>query len=338
MVSLSTRSVVRCAPFTGLRWLCAVLAWASLASCGDPSMGPPRSVDLGGPGGFTQQAVFDPWLLAIDAHSQTFNFYLYVPDDYAPSRAAYPLLLALHGDNGDRTYLAGPTPAELSFGPLEPLYVSDTTLDPGGRSRLNPHVRGSFVVYPKVPRIDETFMSRLGYWNPDALDQIIDYVAARYRIDANRLYVTGPSMGGGGTFHYARSRPGRASAIVPICNGLYQGQGAEQLRGLPIWLFHSFDDTTVPYRTDINPTLEALMPGVADVMEGYPFTNGSQAANDDYTVSYDPLRGRGPWQPGTAFPTGLITYTLYRSGGHDAWTRTYANDDMWAWLYAQKKS
>lgn len=295
-------------------------------------MDPPRPVD----GGFTRRAVFDPWLLAIDAHGQTFNFYLYVPDDYAPSGPGYPLLIALHGDSGDRTYRAGPTPANLSFGPLEPLYVSDTTLDPSGRSRLNPHVRGSFVVYPKVPQIDETFTSRLGYWNPEALDQIIDYVSASYRIDGDRLYVTGLSMGGGGTFHYARSRPGRAAAIVPICNGLYQGSGTEPLRGLPLWLFHNFDDAIVPYRTHINPTLESLM-NVADVMEGYPFTNGTQAAGNDYTVSYDPQRGRGPWQPGTVPPTGLITYTLYRSGGHDAWTRTYANDDMWAWLYSQRR-
>jgi predicted peptidase len=317
----------------------AFLLSALLASCGGSEPGAPeaRSPEVL-PNGYTVQAVFDPWLMKVDTHGGTFNFYLYVPEHYQEASASerYPLLIALHGDSGDRTLLPGPTPATLDFGPLRPLYSSSVALDPSGRSRLNEHVRESFVVYPKVPLIDETFTSRLGYWNPEALDQIIDYLFESYRIDRNRLYVTGPSMGGGGTFHYARSRPLSAAAILPICNGLYGNQGADQVRGLPIWLFQSFDDRTVPFRTSINPSLEAIM-SVPSVMEGYPFTGSNQAADDDYTVTWDPQRGLGPWQRGTVAPIGLVSYTLYRSGGHDAWTRTYANDDAWEWLYSQRK-
>jgi predicted peptidase len=36
-------------------------------------------------------------------------------------------------------------------------------------------------------------------------------------------------------------------------------------------------------------------------------------------------------------PSGSITYTIYATGGHDAWTRTYANPDVWRWLYSQSQ-
>ncbi len=320
------------------RCLSAGILQALLVSCGAAAPSAQPTPTPQGFSGVKETAVFDPWLLKVDAGGLTFNYYLYLPDDYAQTSTAYPLLIVLHGDGGDRSYVPGPTPQNLDFGPLKALYLSSTTLDPGGRSRLNAHVRRSFVVYPKVPRIDDNLSYRLSYWNPDALDILVQHVSTAYRIDPDRLYITGPSMGGGGTFGYARSKPGRAAAIIPICNGLYQGWGAEQLRGLPIWLFHNFGDTHVPYQTSINPTVESLMPGVVDVMQGYPFAGENQMAASDYTVSYDPRLGLGPWRAGVVYPSGLVTYTLYAATGHDAWTRTYADDEVWEWLYAQRRN
>jgi predicted peptidase len=286
---------------------------------------------------YTQTPVLGSWLLKVDTHGDTFNFYLYIPDDYDQTTDEYPLLFALHGDNGDRSFYADPVPAHLSFGPLKPLYVSDTTLNPAGRANLNSHIKKSFVVYPKVPQIDETYQSRLGYWNPDAIDQIVEYLQKNYRIDRNRLYITGLSMGGGGTFLYASMKPGSAAAIIPICNGLPPSQNVNKIKGLPIWLFHCFDDSVVPYKTSICPTVNAIM-NVSNVMTGYPFTHTNQAAADDYTRCYDQTAGIGPWQQGVVSPNGSFTFTLYRTGGHDAWTRTYANDAVWDWLYSQHRN
>jgi len=284
---------------------------------------------------FTAQAVLGNWLFAVDS-DVTHNFYLYVPDDYEQTADSYPLLVVLHGDGGDRSYRPGPFPAMLDFGPLRPLYVDGMGLDPAGRERLNPHVRRSFVVYPKVARIDDSLLDMLGYFSSGSLDRIVDYVASRYRIDSDRLYVTGLSFGGGGTFLYLYDRPDRVAAIVPICNGLYHTLDASDLQIRPTWLLHSFDDTTVPFETSIKPTLEA-MTGVEDVVLGYPALGDDLPADGDYTVGWSEGSGLGAWRRGTPPPTDTVNFTLYRTGGHDAWTRTYANDAMWEWLYAQRR-
>jgi predicted peptidase len=282
---------------------------------------------------YTQTPVLGSWLLKVDTHGDTFNFYLYIPDDYDQTTDEYPLLFVLHGAFRDRSRSPDPVPAILGFGPLKPLYVSNTTLDPHGRVSLNSHIKKSFVVYPKIPLIYDSYPpSRLSDWNPDAIDQIIEYLQKKYRIDRDRLYITGPSMGGFGTFFYALQKPGSAAAIIPICNGLPDDQGAETVKGLPIWLFHCIDDTVVPYKTSICPTVNALM-GVSDVMQGYPFTNMY-----NYTICFDQTTGIGPWRQGVVPPNGSFTFTLYRTGGHDAWTRTYANDAVWDWLYAQHRN
>jgi predicted peptidase len=287
---------------------------------------------------YTQTPVLGSWLLKVDTHGDTFNFYLYIPDDYDQTTDEYPLLFVLHGAFSDRTYYPDPVPAFLGFGPLKPLYVSDTTLDPQGRVNLNSHIKKSFIVYPKVPLIDDSFPpSRLGYWNPDAIDQIVEYLQKNYRINRDRLYITGPSMGGGGTFYYAVTKPGSAAAIIPICNGLPFNQGEDKVKDLPIWLFQCFDDPLVRYDTSICPTVNLMMK-ISNVMNGYPFTGNKQVAADDYTIHYDKTTGVGPWRQGVVSPNGSFTFTLYRTGGHDAWTATYANDAVWDWLYAQHRN
>jgi predicted peptidase len=106
---------------------------------------------------------------------------------------------------------------------------------------------------------------------------------------------------------------------------------------IPTWIFHSFDDPYVLYTTS-NTSFDNLT-GVSDVMKNYPHENGisSNPASGDYTISYSQSLGLGPWTPGTVYPTGIITYTLYSSGGHDAWTRTFSNCDVWKWLYNQSR-
>lgn len=311
---------------------CALLA--SLVACGDAGGGG-NEPDANEPGRFTAEVVLGNWLFAVES-ALTHNFYLYVPEGYEQSMDSYPLLIVLHGDDGDRRFVPGPTPAMLDFGPLRPLFAGGVGLDPNGRERLNPHVRRSFVVYPKVARIDDSLLDPLGYFSSGSLDQIVDYVSSLYRVDPHRLYVTGLSFGGGGTFLYLHDRPDRVAAIVPISNGLYHALDASDLQIRPTWLFHSFDDTAVPYDSSINPTLEA-MTGVEDIMLGYPFSSGGLAADDDYTVGWSEESGLGPWRRGNQPPTGIVNYTLYRSGGHDAWTRAYANEATWEWLYSRRR-
>ena len=74
---------------------------------------------------------------------------------------------------------------------------------------------------------------------------LIDTVASEYRIDKDRIYLTGVSMGGYGTWDLVARRPELFAAAIPVCGGGDPAQ-AEKLAKLPIWAFHGDADPLVP--------------------------------------------------------------------------------------------
>ena len=82
-------------------------------------------------------------------------------------------------------------------------------------------------------------------WNVEALDALLDEVLKRYRVDLDRVYVTGNSMGGNGTWALAAKCPERFAAIAPIC-GVGDPSSTGRLKGVPTWAFHGADDRVVP--------------------------------------------------------------------------------------------
>jgi sugar lactone lactonase YvrE/predicted esterase len=134
-----------------------------------------------------------------------------------------------------------------------------------------------------------------GYsWDAAALEAFIRDLMTRYRIDPFRVYVTGLSMGGFGTWDLAVRTPALYAAVVPICGG-GNPTLAYRLRDLPLWAFHGALDATVP----VSRTQEMI--------------NAIQAAG------------------------GSPRVTIYPDGGHDVWTVTYANNDLYTWLFAQSR-
>ena len=88
-----------------------------------------------------------------------------------------------------------------------------------------------------------------GFWSGDEeiqfLDALLAEVLACYRTDPERVYVTGLSMGGYGTWRLATEYPHRFAAIAPICGG-GQPRKAGRIKDLPIWVFHREKDENVP--------------------------------------------------------------------------------------------
>jgi predicted peptidase len=69
-------------------------------------------------------------------------------------------------------------------------------------------------------------------------------VCKSYKTDPQRLYLTGLSMGGYGTWSLATAEPGRWAAIAPICGGGDPKQ-ADKIKDLPCWCFHGDQDGAV---------------------------------------------------------------------------------------------
>jgi predicted peptidase len=79
----------------------------------------------------------------------------------------------------------------------------------------------------------------------DAVARIIDEVLADQRIDPNRIYLTGQSMGGFGSWELALRAPERFAAVVPVCGGGDAGR-ASRLVHVPVWAVHGSDDDLIP--------------------------------------------------------------------------------------------
>lgn len=110
---------------------------------------------------------------------------------------------------------------------------------------------------------------------------LIDSVNQTLPIDRRRIYITGISMGGFGTWDLLMRRPDEFAAAIPICGGGDE-TSAHVIRDIPVWVFHGGDDQVVKTHRSRN-MIEALE-GVA----GRPrYTEYPGVGHDSWTVTYD---------------------------------------------------
>ena len=143
--------------------------------------------------------------------------------------AALPLVLSLHGGGPARQFehLLEPYAPGFAYG-LGRLVAPET-------QREHP----SYVVAP---------WSDNSGWDEDRQRLVLlllDALAAEFKIDSNRVYVTGQSMGGWGTWRIIAADPQRFAAAIPICGG-GEPSNAPRAKHVPIWAFHGSGDQVVP--------------------------------------------------------------------------------------------
>lgn len=92
------------------------------------------------------------------------------------------------------------------------------------------------VVSPQLPEAS---------WPADSLIQLVDEMASKYRVDKDRIYLTGVSMGGGGIWYLAARDQEKFAAMAPIC-GNCDASMAPRLDNIPIWAFHGAQDKVTP--------------------------------------------------------------------------------------------
>lgn len=201
----------------------------------------------------------------------TWRYLVQLPEGYASDGRAWPLVVFLHG-SGER---GADLQKVAKHGP--PKLVAE--------GRRFPFI----LVSPQCPEGS--------WWYAPEIDAFVAQLARRYRVDPKRVYLTGLSMGGFGTWDAATFNPARYAAIVPVCGGgEYEPPvvGA-RLKDMPVWAFHGEKD-----------------PAVA------PQNTRERVAA---------INAAG----------GHARLTLYAGVGHDSWTETYANPALYDWLLGQKK-
>ena len=120
-------------------------------------------------------------------------------------------------------------------------------------------------------------------WNPHGVKAITDHLIKTERIDTSRVYLTGLSMGGFGTWETAFEYPDTYAAIAPICGGAgVRWVTASRLKHLPAWIFHGDKDGAVPVENS-HKIHDALQKTGAPVkLTIYP-----GVGHDSWTQTYD---------------------------------------------------
>jgi len=115
----------------------------------------------------------------------------------------------------------------------------------------------------------------------DALMALLDEVQAKHAVDPNRVYMTGLSMGGFGSWALGCRHPERFAAIAPICGG---GEWflAERLKSVPVWAFHGAKDNVVPMRESQEMVNALKRAGGKVELTIYP-----EAQHDSWTETYN---------------------------------------------------
>ena len=182
------------------------------------------------------------------------EYLLALPEGYASGADRWPLLVFLHG--------AGESGDDLekvkSHGPPKLIAAGDRSFP-------------CIVVSPQSPGRG---------WNADVLAALVDELCREYRIDEDRIWLTGLSMGGFGTWALAAAEPDRFAAIVPICGGANPNQ-ADKLVGIPTWVFHGAKDFVVPLSAS-----QSIVDAIKAKGGDPKFTVYPEAGHDSWTETY----------------------------------------------------
>lgn len=205
------------------------------------------------------------------------RYRVYVPPDAAQP---LPVILFLHG--------AGESGVDD---------VLPTTVGIGPAIAAMPERFPALVVFPQASR---------GYgwrgFNLGAAVAALDDVERAFATERERVYVTGISMGGYGTWLLALQQPERFAAIAPVCGGLDRtasgltpARAARRLASVPHWVFHGDADNVI--------------------------------AVDESRVMVQALRAAG----------AAVRYTEYAGVRHNSWDRAYAEPELMPWLLGQRR-
>jgi predicted peptidase len=204
------------------------------------------------------------------------QYLLFLPEGYdAKSAKRWPLMMFLHGSgeregNVWRVTIHGPT-KYIEKHPDFPFILVSPQCPPGHK------------------------------WSDETLLGILDEVTAKYRVNTNRVYLTGLSMGGYGAWSLATTYPERFAAVAPVCGG--EGnigivlslhgdkEKAAALKRLPIWAFHGAKDPVVSLEE--SERVVAAMKKIGDKN---------------------------------------VKLTVYPEAAHNSWTQTYDNPKLYEWL------
>lgn len=184
------------------------------------------------------------------------QYLLYLPDGYLNDTIKkWPLLIFLHG--------SGESGTELS---KVKVHGPPKLIEQGKKFPF-------IIVSPQAP-------PNTG-WKAEILKGMLDDLKRKYRVDNDRVYLTGLSMGGYGTWDLSQKFPDEFAAIAPICGG---GDDSKvwKLRHMPVWCFHGAkDEVVLPVQS------QKMVDALKKYNSNVKFTLYPEANHNSWDLTYD---------------------------------------------------
>jgi len=202
-----------------------------------------------------------------ESTNSPYGFYAYTPSSYEEGGPEFPLLVFLHGAGEKGNSANDPGKLELVLRNGPPKLIQREEWDP---------------TYPLIvvsPQCHD------GGWNADKIHEFIGYLIDHYQLNRRRIYLTGLSMGGYGTFSYVGNYGDDSfvAACVPICGGGSPSK-ANNFLNIPTWAFHGDADGTVSVNNSIImiEAINALNPLSKAKLSIYP-----GVGHNSWSMTYD---------------------------------------------------
>ena len=174
-----------------------------------------------------------------------YNFWLYIPEEYEDGSHPLPLVIFLHG-------------ASLCGNNLNKVRRYGV-LDAIDKGKIIP----TLVVAPQNPG---------KAWNPEKLNDLLEWAKHHYAVDTTRIYVLGMSLGGYGTMDFVGTYPEKIAAAMALCGGCSL-KDVSGLGKLPLWIMHGTADRAVSVRNS-QLVVEALQEQGKDQLLRYDWLKG----------------------------------------------------------------
>ncbi len=219
------------------------------------------------------------------------GYWLYLPKSYKADKK-WPVILFLQGGA-----VRDPDPrSSRDSGPVVFIREEGAAL-PDSFLIINPHMQNG------PPE------KRQWYQFPTSLGAVVDSVIKQYNGDPKRVYLTGLSLGGGGSWGLAKRIPEKFAAVVPVAGRINCNSRCENLADIPLWITHNMGDPAVEY--DYARETVAYFENELDIAFEKQ-TNMTISSSDKILTSFE-------------------------ADAHDAWTETYRSPALYQWLLEQSR-
>ena len=228
------------------------------------------------------------------------GYTLYLPQSYVSHTGTYPVLMFLHGGLG-----VGGEVEKVNEQPLPQLLLNEEKIP----TELKPYLLDKFIVVS--PHIAEEGQF---YQYTEDIQAILEEVLTTFKADRSRVYLTGLSRGGHGTWGVASKLPDYFAAIAPLAGGIHGVEDFNTLVDMPIWISHNTGDQVVDYDHSEN------------AVEGIEEAGGKTFLRI-YTAT----------PPEKNYLSHIHIFTMFQREGHDSWNDMYESVALYKWMLNYSK-